>query len=209
MWILTKQINASINASRIDVNDRVVITGASPSMYFKDTNERSAMIHMNSNRMYFISGAANSEQWQQVNGQWPLYLQTDTNEAVFSRQVNCDTDSFHYSAGGQRYDEGAGGDIPSTSARRGSVIRNGDKFRPAFSGLYSITVHLFFGQNSTRQLRFWLKLNDVVFNLNGGSNLMYIVTANAGNADVDTDEGAIIVNAVAGQDIKAYFHLGT
>jgi hypothetical protein len=99
--------------------------------------------------MYFISGAANSEQWQQVNGQWPLYLQTDTNEAVFGRQVNCDTDCFHYSAGGQRYDVGAGGDVPSTSTRRGSVIRNGDSFRPAFSGLYSITVHLFFGRTAS------------------------------------------------------------
>ena len=39
------------------------------------------MIHMNSNRMYFLSGGTNSESWSQVNGQWPLTLHTDSNRA--------------------------------------------------------------------------------------------------------------------------------
>ena len=85
------------------------------------------MIHVNTNRMYFLSGPANSEQW-------PLCLQLDTNEAVFGRQVNCDTDCFHYSAGAQRYDIGTNSDVPWTSTRRGSIIRNGDSFRSAFQG---------------------------------------------------------------------------
>ena len=66
----------------------VKITGGSPTLYFKDTNERSGMIHMNSNRMYFLSGGVNSDTWGQVNGQWPLYLQTNTNEAVFGGNIN-------------------------------------------------------------------------------------------------------------------------
>ena len=164
---------------------------------------------MNSDKMYFLSGPVNSETWTQVNSQWPLYLQTDTNEAVFGAQVNCHTDCFHYSAGGQRYDIGTNSDVPWTSTQRGSAIQNGDSFRPAFSGLYSITVHLFFGQYSSGQLRIGLKLNNAVLNFNGGSNQSYIVTANVANADVDTYEGTIIVNAVAGQDIKAYVNAGT
>jgi hypothetical protein len=42
---------------------------------------------MNDNKMYFLSGVSNSETWTQVNGQWPLYLQTDTNVAVFGGNI--------------------------------------------------------------------------------------------------------------------------
>jgi hypothetical protein len=56
-------------------------------LYLKDTNQRSGMIHMNDNRMYFLSGVANSESWSQINSQWPLYLQTDTNTAVFGGNI--------------------------------------------------------------------------------------------------------------------------
>jgi len=69
-------------------SSEVKITGGSPTLYFKDTNERSGMIHMNSNRMYFLSGGVNSDTWGQVNGQWPLYLQTNTNEAFFGGNIN-------------------------------------------------------------------------------------------------------------------------
>jgi hypothetical protein len=37
--------------------------------------------------MYFLSGVTNSEAWTQVNGEWPLYLQTDTNEAFFGGDI--------------------------------------------------------------------------------------------------------------------------
>ena len=57
-------------------------------MYFKDTNNRSGMIHMNSDRMYFLSGVANSETWTQVNSQWAMYLHMNTNDAVFGRNIS-------------------------------------------------------------------------------------------------------------------------
>ena len=65
----------------------MVITGDSPTLYLKDTDQRSGIIHMNSNRMYFLSGATNSETWTQVNSQWALYLQMDTNQAVFGGNI--------------------------------------------------------------------------------------------------------------------------
>jgi hypothetical protein len=60
-------------------------------MYFKDTNARSGMIHVNSNRIYFLSGLTNSETFAQVNGQWPLYLQLTTNKAVFGGTITLNT----------------------------------------------------------------------------------------------------------------------
>jgi hypothetical protein len=88
----------NIDAVRLDVSDRVVITQTSPTLYLKDTNDRAGMIHMNASRMYFLSGAANSETWSQVNGQWPLYIQTDTNAAVFGGTIttpNIETAKFN------------------------------------------------------------------------------------------------------------------
>ncbi len=38
---------------------------------------------MNDSKMFFLSGASNSEAWSQVNGEWPLTLHTDTNLAQF------------------------------------------------------------------------------------------------------------------------------
>jgi hypothetical protein len=61
--------SSNILTSRIDVSDKVVITGTQPSLYLKDTNQRSEMMHMNDNKMYFLSGVANSESWSQVNSQ--------------------------------------------------------------------------------------------------------------------------------------------
>jgi len=79
--------SSNILTSRIDVSDKLVTTGTSPTLYLKDTDQRSGMIHMNSNRMYFLSGVTNSETWTQINSQWPLYLQTDTNQALFGGNI--------------------------------------------------------------------------------------------------------------------------
>ena len=44
---------------------------------------------MNDNRMYFLSGVAGSTTWAQTaNSKWPLYLQTDTNAAVFGGSID-------------------------------------------------------------------------------------------------------------------------
>ena len=69
------------------ISNKLIINNSSPTLYFKDTNQRSGMIHMNDNRMYFLSGDTNSESWSRVDGQWPLYLQTDTNTAVFGGNI--------------------------------------------------------------------------------------------------------------------------
>ena len=61
----------------------------SPTLYFTDTIHRSGMIHMNDNRMYFLSGGIDTESWATTaNSKWPLYLQTDTNAAVFGGDID-------------------------------------------------------------------------------------------------------------------------
>ena len=42
---------------------------------------------MNSNIMYYLSGGTNTETWTQVNGQYPLQLNTDNNEATFGGNI--------------------------------------------------------------------------------------------------------------------------
>ena len=158
--------------------------------------------------MYFLSGVSNSEAWTQVNGEWPLTLHTDTNRAQFGGQLDCDLDAFHYSAGNGRIDKGTNADVSWTEKRRGSDIQNGDSFRPKYTGKYSITLAIFFGSSSSGQVRVGLKVNGSEYNLNGGIGT-YIVSADSANRDVNMFTGNMIVDAVAGQDIKAFVKAGT
>ena len=59
--------------------NRLVIRGGSPTLYFRDTDENSAMLHTNSNRLYVLRGGTDSESWGTVNGYWPTYWQLNTN----------------------------------------------------------------------------------------------------------------------------------
>jgi hypothetical protein len=88
---------SDLATSRMDVSDKVVITNTDPTMYSKNTNNRSGMIHLNSDRMYFLSGVANSETWTQINSQWALYLQLDTNQAVFGGNITLNTGNIQSS----------------------------------------------------------------------------------------------------------------
>jgi hypothetical protein len=48
--------SSSILTNRIGVSDKLVISNTQPTLYLKNTNGRSGMIHMNDNIMYFLSG---------------------------------------------------------------------------------------------------------------------------------------------------------
>ena len=123
-------------------------------------------------------------------------------------QLDCDLDAFHYSAGNGRIDKGSGADVSWTLTKRGSNIQNGDSFRPKYTGKYSITLAIFFGSSSSGSVRVGLKLNGSEYNLNGGGGT-YIVSADSANRDVNMFTGNMIVDAVAGQDIKAFVKAGT
>ena len=86
--------NLTVGGDLLIQTNKLVIRGASPTIYLKDTDERSGMIHMNTNVMYFLNGsAADSETWAQQNGEdWCLQLNMSTNLATFGGilQVNKD-----------------------------------------------------------------------------------------------------------------------
>ena len=92
----TNQSGGTVSATTITSSgiitcnaNKMVITGSSPTLYLRDSDSRTGMIHQNADRMYFLSGPANSDVWAKtVNDRWPLYLQTDTNQAVFGGDID-------------------------------------------------------------------------------------------------------------------------
>jgi hypothetical protein len=91
--VYTEALNASgtIDSTGIITcnANKMVITGSSPTLYLRDSDQRTGMIHQNADRMYFLTGPANSDSWvQTANSRWPLYLQMDTNEAVFGGNID-------------------------------------------------------------------------------------------------------------------------
>ena len=57
----------------------LVLRNGSPTVYFRDTDSNSAMIHCNSNILYVLRGANDTETWAQVNGAWPLQIDLTNN----------------------------------------------------------------------------------------------------------------------------------
>jgi len=44
----------TLTNGKITSTDRIIINNIQPTLYLKDTNHRSGMIHMNNNKMYFL-----------------------------------------------------------------------------------------------------------------------------------------------------------
>ena len=78
------------------ISGNLIINNSSPTLYLKDTDNNSAMIHCNSNFLYFLRGAIDSTTWTQVGGQWPLYLNLTNNDAVFGKNVSAVGDVTAY-----------------------------------------------------------------------------------------------------------------
>ena len=60
-----------------------VLRGTSPTIYLRDTDHNSAMIHVNSNIFYVLRAPNDSESWAQVNGAWPLEINLTNNTTTF------------------------------------------------------------------------------------------------------------------------------
>jgi hypothetical protein len=81
------QVQATNYAISADVNNRFVqgafyLRSGAPTIYFRDTDHNSGMIHCNSNLLYVLRGATDSESFTQVNSQWPFYFNLSNNEAL-------------------------------------------------------------------------------------------------------------------------------
>lgn len=60
-------------------DNNLYLEGASPTIYYRDTDHNVAMHHCNSNLMYTLRGATNTETWTQVSGQWPFIVNLSNN----------------------------------------------------------------------------------------------------------------------------------
>lgn len=87
-------IGNSAPTRKLDVTGEIGSSGGyflrntSPTIYFQDTDNRGAMIHNNSNLLYFLRGCGNdSVTWCQTGGYWPLTINLENNDAVFGGNI--------------------------------------------------------------------------------------------------------------------------
>jgi hypothetical protein len=74
------------------------INNSSPTIYFQDTDNRSSMIHCNSNLLYVLRGNGNNSlTWAQYNGYWPLEINLENNNALFGGNITAVYDVTAYS----------------------------------------------------------------------------------------------------------------
>lgn len=85
----TNQVkNGGLSVNTLAVFGSALINSASPTLYLQDSDHRSAMIHSNSNLLYFLRGCGvGSQSWCALNGYWPLYLNLENNNAFFGGSV--------------------------------------------------------------------------------------------------------------------------
>ena len=70
------------------IGSSFTINNNNPTIYFQDTDHRSAMIHVNSNIFYVLRGNGNnSTTWATFNGYWPLEINLENNNAQFGNNI--------------------------------------------------------------------------------------------------------------------------
>jgi hypothetical protein len=152
------------------ISGKLVITNTSPTLYLKDTNHRSGMIHMNDNKMYFLSGGTNTETWTQVGGEWPLTLNTNNNLAEFGGTIT--TPSYTFSSGKPRfriYRHDFGLPSGTTSLLNGGTIQfqsnvsiSSGIFIATIAGVYCVTCKLRMPDNNgqTPEIQWYLRASN-------------------------------------------------
>jgi hypothetical protein len=76
----------------------VYIRNSSPTIYLRDTDHRSSMIHCNSNIFYVLRGnGSDTTTWATYNGYWPMELNLENNNATFGGNITAIYDVTAYS----------------------------------------------------------------------------------------------------------------
>lgn len=82
-WTSSTSLSSSGN---LTTTGNVLINNSAPTVHFQDTDNTSAMIHVNSNIFYILRGTANnSTTWQ--NPPYPMYINLSNNYAYFGGPV--------------------------------------------------------------------------------------------------------------------------
>jgi hypothetical protein len=118
----------SISGDLFITSSRLVLRGTAPTLYLRDTDNRSGMIHMNSNVMYFLNANGNdSETWAQQNGQnWALQIDMNNNTATFGGSISGGSNLFisGYSTIGSYISVSGSGTFGALFASGASAIYN-------------------------------------------------------------------------------------
>ena len=78
----------------------LTMNNGSPTIFFQDTDHRSAMIHNNSNIFYVLRGCGNnSTSWCTYNSRWPLEINLENNRATFGGSVYATAPAYNYTDG--------------------------------------------------------------------------------------------------------------
>jgi hypothetical protein len=75
---------------RVVVNgadNHLELRGGSTTVYLRDTNQNSSMLHCNSNRFYILRGGNDTTTWSTVGGHWPVYWDLTNNNAYFGGSI--------------------------------------------------------------------------------------------------------------------------
>jgi hypothetical protein len=72
---------------------QIAIRNGSPTLYLRDTNANSAMLHCNSNIFFVLRGGIDTTTWTTVNGRWPMQLNLSNNDATFGGNVTAYSDA--------------------------------------------------------------------------------------------------------------------
>lgn len=69
------------------LSGNLTIRNTGPTIFMRDTDNNSAMLHCNSNLMYILRGGNDTESWAQVGGYWPVYWDLTNNNATFGGSI--------------------------------------------------------------------------------------------------------------------------
>ena len=64
------------------------IRNGSPTIYFRDTDQNSAMLHNNSDLFYILRGGDDTSTWSQIGSQWPAYWNLTNNDVTMGRNIS-------------------------------------------------------------------------------------------------------------------------
>jgi hypothetical protein len=144
---------------RVRGDGMMMIRNTSPTITFRDTDNNTAFIHVNSNLFYILRGGVDVDHgnWATVNGYWPLVINLTNNNAEFGGNVYIVADAKYFG-------------MNSTPTWGGNMGSGQGKLE-----YHSNRWYINAGSNSTEIARFRRGGTDVAYMTNGGELYVPII----------------------------------
>jgi len=92
--IIDNDGNLTVRADT-SMGNKLQLRGTNPTVVLRDTDNRSAMIHVNANRFYVLRGSGtDSDGWASTGGGWPLEIDLENNNATFGANIYTGIDQW-------------------------------------------------------------------------------------------------------------------